>query len=149
MGPLGSATRAPNANTLADPFTVTNLNDHGIGSLRWVVSYADSGQTIRFDPALAGQTNVLDSVITMYLEAITIEGPNERGLTICRGGKTRVLETWGAGPHVLRNLARPPAPPPEGERAEPPGVGSRLFVPATGPAENRRRPAPHAVISSH
>src|SRR5688572_4373044 len=64
---------APNANTLADPFTVTNLNDNGIGSLRWVLSYADSGQTIRFDPTLAGKTIVLDSVIKMYLKNVTIE----------------------------------------------------------------------------
>src|SRR5687767_10505412 len=99
------AAQAPNANTLADPFTVVNLNDHGIGSLRWVLSYADSGQTIRFDPALAGKVIVLDSVIKMYLEDITIEGPKDRGITISGGGKTRVLETWGAGPYVLRNLA--------------------------------------------
>ena len=99
------AAPSPNANTLADPFTVTNLNDNGIGSFRWVLSYADSGQTIRFDPALAGKTIVLDSVIKMYLEDITIEGPKDRGITISGGGKTRVLETWGAGPYVLRNLA--------------------------------------------
>ena len=102
---LRSAAAAPNANTLADPFTVTNLNDHGIGSLRWVLSYADSGQTIRFDPALAGQTIVLDSAIKMYLQNITIEGPKDRGITVSGGGKTRVLETWGRGPYTLRNLA--------------------------------------------
>jgi hypothetical protein len=102
---LRSASLQPNANTLADPFTVTNLNDHGIGSLRWVLSYADSGQTIRFDPAFAGKTIVLDSVIKMYLKDITIEGPKDRGITISGGGKTRVLETWGYGPYTLRNLA--------------------------------------------
>jgi hypothetical protein len=95
----------PNANTLADPFTVTNLNDHGIGSLRWVLSYADSGQTIRFDPALAGKTIVVDSMLELYLEDITIEGPKDRGITISGGGKTRVMELWGSGPYVLRNLA--------------------------------------------
>jgi len=99
------AAQAPNANTLADPFTVVNLNDHGIGSLRWVLSYADSGQTIRFDPTLAGKTIVLDSVIKMYLKNVTIEGPRDRGITISGGGKTRVFETWGAGPYVIRNLA--------------------------------------------
>ena len=97
--------KSPNANTLADPFTVTNLNDNGIGSLRWVLSYADSGQTIRFDPALAGQTIVLDSLIEMYLADITIEGPKDRGITISGGGKTAVLETWGKGPYTLRNIA--------------------------------------------
>jgi hypothetical protein len=103
--PLRSASLDPNATTLADPFTVTNLNDNGIGSLRWVLSYADSGQTIRFDPALAGKTIVLDSAIKMYLEDVTIEGPKDRGITISGGGRTRVLETWGAGPYMLRNLA--------------------------------------------
>jgi hypothetical protein len=100
-----SAISAPNAAALVDPFTVSNLNDNGIGSLRWVLSYADSGQTIRFDPALAGKTIVLDSAVKKYLKDITIEGPKDRGITITGGGKTRVLELWSAGPYVLRNLA--------------------------------------------
>ena len=48
---------------------------------------------------------MLDSLIEMYLEDITIEGPKDRGITISGGGKTRVLETWGRGPYTLRNLA--------------------------------------------
>jgi hypothetical protein len=94
----------PNATTLADPFTVTNLNDHGIGSLRWVLSYATGGETIHFDPALAGQTIALDS--TLYIrKPVTIEGPAGAGIVLNAQGKDRVLETTGTGIHILRNLS--------------------------------------------
>jgi hypothetical protein len=102
--PTTSRPLRPNA-AIADYFTVSNTNDSGIGSLRWVLSYADSGRTIRFDPALAGQTITLDSVLKMYLNDVTIEGPRDKGITISGGGKTRVLETWGHGPYTLRNLS--------------------------------------------
>jgi hypothetical protein len=102
--PTLSAPLRPNA-AIADPFTVTNTNDSGIGSLRWVLSYADSGQTIRFDPALAGQTITVDSALKMYLTDVAIEGPRDQGITISGGGKTRVLEAWGHGPYTLRNLS--------------------------------------------
>ncbi|MDF1503275.1 right-handed parallel beta-helix repeat-containing protein [Roseisolibacter sp. H3M3-2] len=103
--PAPLAARAPSANVVADPNTVTNLNDAGIGSLRWVLHYADSGAVVRFDPALAGKTIVLDSAIKMYLTDVTIEGPRDRGITISSGGRSRILETWGRGPYTLRNVA--------------------------------------------
>ena len=101
---LRSASAVPNANTLADPFTVTNLNDNGIGSLRWVLGYATGGETIHFDPMLAGQVIALDS--TLYIrKSVTIEGPSGAGIVISAQGKDRVIEVKSGGVHTLRNLS--------------------------------------------
>src|SRR5688572_19740375 len=84
--PAGPARSLPSATNLAvaDPLTVTNTSDSGIGSLRWVLSYITGGETIRFDPSIAGQTIVLDSTIALY-KPVTIEGPAGDGMTISGG----------------------------------------------------------------
>jgi hypothetical protein len=43
------------------PLMVTNLNDHGFGSVRYNVDCAVDGDTIRFHSSLAGLTILLDS----------------------------------------------------------------------------------------
>jgi len=43
------------------PLLVTNMNDHGFGSLRYNIDCAFAGDTIRFHSSLAGQTILLDS----------------------------------------------------------------------------------------
>jgi len=92
----------PNA-MVADPFTVANTNDDGIGSLRWVLRYATGGETIRFDSTLAGQTITLDSTL-MIRKPVTIEGPARTGITVSGGGKVRVIGVVTAGAVTLRNL---------------------------------------------
>src|SRR5262245_47108515 len=88
---LGACADAPVAPTLSKParpnaavgdvFVVTNANDHGIGSLRWSLSFATGGEIIRFDPGLGGQTIVLDS--SLYIrKLVTIEGPANGGITL-------------------------------------------------------------------
>ena len=42
--PRFSPVPGPNA-TVADPFTVVNTNDDGIGSLRWVLRYTTGGES--------------------------------------------------------------------------------------------------------
>src|SRR5688572_30410205 len=69
--PTFHAALAPNA-AVGDPYTVTNTNDNGLGSLRWVLGYSTGGETIRFDPSLAGQTINVDSALTI-LYPVTIE----------------------------------------------------------------------------
>jgi hypothetical protein len=106
--PAGPARSLPGAAdlTVADPLTVTNTNDSGIGSLRWVLSYISGGETVRFDPSIAGQTIVLDSTIALY-KSVTIEGPAGEGMTISGGGKIRPFEVWGAVTNAVtfRNLS--------------------------------------------
>jgi hypothetical protein len=53
--------------------TVTNLADSGPGTLRQVISNAQPGDTITFDPALAGQTNVLTSGELLITNNLTID----------------------------------------------------------------------------
>ena len=106
--PAGPPRALPSALDLAvpDPLTVTNTNDSGIGSLRWVLGYIAGGETIRFDPSIAGQTIMLDSSIVMY-KGFTLDGPAGDGITISAGGKDRLFELWGPISNVVtfRNVA--------------------------------------------
>ena len=93
----------PNA-TLADPFTVVNTNDDGIGSLRWVLKYTTGGETIRFDPTLDGQTITLASRLVIE-KPVTIEAPSRKGITLDAGGNGRVMYIPALGTTTLRNLS--------------------------------------------
>jgi len=96
---------SPNETTLADPFTVTNLNDAGIGSLRWVLAYTTGGETIRFDPALAGQTIALDSSLKIR-NPVTIEAPAGQGIAVSGSDKTRIINVYADnGTITLRNVS--------------------------------------------
>jgi predicted outer membrane repeat protein len=57
----------------ADTLTVTNTNDSGVGSLRFMVANASKGDVIVFAPALAGQTINLQAGITIDKD-LTIDG---------------------------------------------------------------------------
>jgi hypothetical protein len=89
---------------VGDVYTVTNTGDSGLGSLRWALSHATGGETIRFDPALAGRTITLDSTLDLRYP-VTIEGPADRGITISGGGRVRVFELNYQGTTTLKNLA--------------------------------------------
>ena len=106
--PAGTTRSFPSAPNLAvpDPLTVTNTSDSGLGSLRWVIKYIAGGETIRFDPSIAGQTIVLDSSIVSY-KPFTIEAPAGDGITISGGGKVRLFELWGAvsSVYTFRNVS--------------------------------------------
>ena len=54
------------------PLIVTNLNDHGFGSLRYNIDCADSGDTIRFHSSLAGLTINLDTTEIILDKNLTI-----------------------------------------------------------------------------
>ena len=101
--PTFHAALTPNA-AVGDPHTVTNTNDNGLGSLRWVLGYTTGGETIRFDPTLAGQTINVDSALTI-LNPVTIEGPAGSGMTINAGGKGRIFDPKTRGTITLRNLS--------------------------------------------
>jgi len=90
------ATASPSRRTAAvaayDTITVTNTSGGtGEGSLRWAVSQATGGETIRFDPALAGATVKLDTILQVPYY-VTIEGPKTGGITISGGGNRRVMQ---------------------------------------------------------
>ena len=103
LAPKLSAPVRPNA-AVGDVYTVTNPNDDGsIGTLRWALKFTTGGETIRFDPSLAGQSIAVDS--TIYVQkSVTIEGPAGDGITINGGGKGRIFRAEFPGTVTFRNL---------------------------------------------
>jgi hypothetical protein len=69
LGGMFGKVSAVQASTL----TVTNINDSGAGSLRQAITNAISGDTIIFNPALAGQTITLSSTLVVN-KNMTING---------------------------------------------------------------------------
>ena len=109
LGACSDQTTAPLApgepnEAIIEPNVVANTNDSGIGSLRWTLSWTTGGETIRFDPSLAGQTIALDSVIYVK-KPVTIEGPAGAGITIDARAKSRVFRVDVPATFTLRNLA--------------------------------------------
>lgn len=89
---------------IIEPNVVSNVNDSGIGSLRWTLSWATGGETIRFDPSLAGQTIALDSALYIR-KLVTIEGPTGAGITIDARGNGPVFRVPEEGTFTVRNLS--------------------------------------------
>jgi hypothetical protein len=109
--PITAPFSQPNKPSLAvgDVITVTNTRGNtDAGSLRWAVAQATGGETIRFDPRLAGSTITLDSTLVIA-NYVTIEGPADKGITISGGGKGRVVDvtpmTLGQPATKLINLS--------------------------------------------
>jgi hypothetical protein len=102
--PTYPAPLKPNA-AVGDVYLVTTPYDNGaIGSLRWALKFTTGGETIRFDPSLAGQTIVVDS--TIYIQkSVTIEGPAGAGVTINGGAKGRMFRAEFPGAITFRNVA--------------------------------------------
>ena len=75
----------PSGQAFAATLTVTNANDSGAGSLRQAILEAAPGDTINFDPSLAGQTIALNSQINL-----------EKDLTIDGSGLTPAVEVSGS-----------------------------------------------------
>ena len=61
------------------------------GTLRWAVAQATGGEIIRFDARLAGATITLDSTLVIT-NAVKIEGPADKGVTLSAGGRGRVID---------------------------------------------------------
>jgi hypothetical protein len=74
----------------ANDVTVTSTADSGPGTLRKALGSVCTGGTIRFAPALAGQTLTLLSALTLG-KNVTIDGTAAPGLTISGNDANRVL----------------------------------------------------------
>jgi Tol biopolymer transport system component len=79
-------TSVPAAN--AKNLVVTNANDSGAGSLRAELGLAADGDTITFDPALAGKTIDLNSTLTIA-DGVTLDGT---GANITISGQGEVTD---------------------------------------------------------
>src|SRR5438105_15256393 len=67
---------------LPSTLTVLNNADIGDGSMRAVLAQASSGDTITFDPSLAGQTITLTSGELVIDKSLDIEGLGADQLTV-------------------------------------------------------------------
>src|SRR5688572_15182383 len=87
--------------------TVTNTNQSGTGSLSRAVEIIGSGGTIRFAPALAGQTISVAPGRPFIVngKAVTIDAAAAPGLTLSGGGAERVFIVEGGSAATLRNLS--------------------------------------------
>jgi len=84
--------------------TVSNTADSGKGSLRQAISDANSGDTIRFNQALANKTIKLDEQLVID-KSLTIDGSDAPNLTISGENKTRILQiSYDYSDVVLRDL---------------------------------------------
>lgn len=86
----------------ANPITVVNTSDQGIGSLRWALAVAQSGDTIVFDVTgtiglTSGPLNVPD------FKNISISGPEANALAI-NGNETSFIFSIGRSDVSISNL---------------------------------------------
>ena len=85
--------------------TVTNTSGGtNTGSLRWAAAQTGDYGVIQFDPSLAGATITLDSTLRIAQSGVTIQGPQNRGITISGGGKVRVLHIHDGARLVNLNI---------------------------------------------
>ncbi|BCM92994.1 hypothetical protein IAD21_04879 [Abditibacteriota bacterium] len=90
---MGVALMAASASAHATTFTVSNLNDSGVGSLRQTVLNANGGtgdDTIIFAPALTGTLTLTSGEITIT-DGVTITGPGANVLTVSGNDVSRIL----------------------------------------------------------
>jgi hypothetical protein len=73
-----------------DVITVTTTQDVVTGSLRAAVAQTTGGETIRFDPSIAGAKITLDTTIDIQ-NFVTIEGPADKGIVISGGNKFEIF----------------------------------------------------------
>ncbi|MBP7868206.1 MAG: putative Ig domain-containing protein, partial [Acidobacteria bacterium] len=88
--------------TIDCPTVVTNLDDAGEGSLRWVVAYACNGATITFAPGLTGSITLATGAIPIT-RGLTISGPGAGVLAVDGAGLDRVFHHT-AGTLVISGL---------------------------------------------
>jgi hypothetical protein len=102
--PASPTSASPNQNvTGGNVVMVTNtLGNGAFGSLLWATYLAaNAGDTIRFDPSIAGDTIFMDNTLVV-LNRVVIDGPKDKGIYISGRNAVRVMDIrQGAR---LRNL---------------------------------------------
>lgn len=86
-----------------ETITVTTTADSGVGSLREALGSVCRGGTVRFDPALAGQTITLGSELSVQGD-VTLEGADAPGLALSGADAARVLVVEAGASATLRDL---------------------------------------------
>jgi hypothetical protein len=79
------------------PSTVWSSQDSGPGSLRDAIASAGDGDTIVFDPSLAGQTITLTSGELAITKSLDIEGLGAKKLAVSGNGQSQVFDVNTSG----------------------------------------------------
>jgi parallel beta-helix repeat protein len=87
-----------------DPTHVTNLQNDGVGSLRWAISQAQVGSTITFDPNLRG-TIILTSSDLSFTKSLTIRGPGADALAISGRNTNHIVRVLPEASVTISNLS--------------------------------------------
>lgn len=90
--------------TCSSDVTVTSTADSGAGSLRKALGSVCVGGTVRFAPALAGQTITLTSGPLTLGKNVTLDGSGAPGLTVSGGGSVRVFEVSAGVTAAINDL---------------------------------------------
>jgi hypothetical protein len=86
--------------------TVTSAANSGAGSLREAIARANTGDTIKFSPNLAGQTITLTSGQLQVDKGLTIDGAGAAGVKISGNNASRIFDvTAPSSTFTLRNLS--------------------------------------------
>jgi hypothetical protein len=96
--PAGAGQSMPTA-----ALTVTNLNDSGVGSLRYQLSQAQDGDTVTFDPSLKGTITLTSGELKLGRD-VTIEGPGSGNLSISGNHASRVFEILSGADVAISGL---------------------------------------------
>ena len=100
--PSRLAIEALEDRSLPSTFTITNLTDHGAGSLRDAVRAANASpgaDAVRFAPSLRGTIRLTEGEVLMT-DDLTIDGPGADRLTLSGGGLSRVVHLIGESTDV-------------------------------------------------
>ena len=99
VGPRGRpAVEALEDRCVPSVLTVTSpLDDGSAGTLRAQVAAASPGDTIVFDPSLAGHTVTLTQGAITIDRSLTIQGPGADALAISGNNASRVFDVDGPG----------------------------------------------------
>jgi hypothetical protein len=91
--------------TVPSTLTVTSAADDGsAGTLRAVIAAANSGDTINFDPSLAGQTITLTRGELAITKSLDIEGLGRHPLTVSGNHASRVFDISGGVTVTIADL---------------------------------------------
>jgi hypothetical protein len=93
------------ARDVPSTLTVTNILDSGAGSLRGDIAAARSGDTIVFDPSLAGQQIQLTSLELYINKSLTIQGLPTQSVISGALSHSRVFDVAAGVSVTLTNLA--------------------------------------------
>src|SRR5215469_9922960 len=87
--------------TVPSTLTVTSAADDGsAGTLRAAIAGSSSGDTVNFDPGLAGQTITLTGGELAITQSLTIVGLGADQLTVSGNDASRVFDVSGSGTSV-------------------------------------------------